>query len=115
MQAFTQINAPASGIIGVEPMPLVTHSVSLNANQGSLKAGTFIDAAGAKATTIANTFGVLAFDTETHATDQIGQTVYTSGSFVETKIKAANSEITFDQAAEDALRAKNIYLERSVG
>ena len=73
-----------------------------------------IGANGAKATTVAGAFGVLVDNVATHATDQLGVTIYTSGSFLEARIKAANPAMTIDAAAIDALRAKNIYLERSV-
>ena len=114
MQAFTESTSTVRGIIGVEPMPLVTHSMTLDPAQGTLPAGTFIDTTGKKALTVAGAFAVLAFDVETHATEQIGATVYTSGSFVQAKIEEANSGITIDAAAIETLRGKNIYLERSV-
>ena len=57
---------------------------------------------------------MLAHDTATHASDQLGVTIFTSGSFLEARIKAANPALTFDAAAIADLRAKNIYLERSI-
>ena len=81
MQAFTSSTGAGSGIIGVEPMPAVTYSIGLSAAQGTLKAGTWIDAAGAKTATVANVHGLLAFDTTTDATAEIGATIYLSGSF----------------------------------
>jgi hypothetical protein len=115
MQASTDLTSSDSGsLVGVEPMPLVTYSLTLDPAQGSLPAGTLISSAGAKATTVAGAFGVLAHNVATHATEQLGATVFTSGSFLESRIKAANSALTFDAAAIADLRAKNIYLERSI-
>jgi hypothetical protein len=114
MQASTTYSSTASGLVGCEPMPLVTYSLGLTANQGTLGAGTFVDAAGLKVTVLANIFGVLAFETVTDPTAQIGATVYTSGSFLQDKIAAANSGVTLDAAAIETLRGKNIYLERSI-
>ena len=115
MQASTDLTSSDNGsLVGVEPMPLVTYSMTLDPAQGSLPAGTLIGADGKKATTVAGAFGVLAHNTATHATDQLGVTIYTSGSFLEARIKAANPTITIDAAAIADLRAKNIYLERSV-
>ena len=115
MQAFTSpVSNRTGSLIGVEPMSLVTYSLTLDPAQGTLPAGTFIGANGAKAATVAGVFGVLAHDTTTHATEQTGATIYTSGSFLEARVKAANSGLTIDAAAIDSLRAKNIYLERSV-
>jgi hypothetical protein len=115
MQAFTESTSSATGsLVGVEPMPLVTYSLSLDPAQGTLPAGTFIDSAGLKAATVAGALGVLAHDVATHATEQTGATIYTSGSFFESRIKAANSGLTLDAAAIADLRAKNIYLERSI-
>jgi hypothetical protein len=116
MQAFSSTTQAApSSIIGCEPFPIVTYAVSLTAGQGTLKAGTFIDAAGLKTATIANVHGVLAYDVTTDATIEIGATLYTSGSFIRDRIESANSGVTFDQAAIDSLRTKNIYLERAIG
>jgi hypothetical protein len=105
-----------SAIVGVEPMPLVTHSLGLTANQGTLAAGTLVDVTGSKLVgpTATAAFGVLAFETVTDPTVQIGATVYTSGSFLQDKIAAANPAVTLDLAAIDSLRTKNIYLERSI-
>ena len=115
MQAFTQTTSFSSGgLVGVEPMPIVTFSMTLDPAQATLFAGTLIDNAGKKATTVAGALGVLAHDVTTDATDQLGATVFTSGSFLESRIKAANSALTFDAAAIADLRAKNIYLERSI-
>jgi hypothetical protein len=117
MQASSISSQSAGGLIGVEPMPLVTHSLGLTAGQGTLAAGTLVDAAGLKVVgpTAAAAFGVLAYEVETHATEQVGATVYLSGSFVAERIKDANTGVTFDQAAIDSLRTKNIYLERAIG
>jgi hypothetical protein len=116
MNASTTYSQSTPGLIGVEPMPLVTHSLGLTANQGTLPAGTLVDAAGLKVAgpTAAAAFGVLAFETITDPTVQIGATVYTSGSFISKRIEDANSGITFDAAALDSLRKLNIYLERSI-
>ena len=115
MQAFTSSTGAGSGIIGVEPMPAVTYSVSLSAAQGTLKAGTWIDAAGAKTATVANVHGLLAFDTTTDATAEIGATIYLSGSFIRKRIVDANAPTAVDAAAEATLRDKGIFLERAVG
>ena len=118
MQAFTQTTSFSSGgLIGVEPMPLVTYSLSLDPAQGVLYAGTFINNAGLKSLTAADMLGVLAFDVDTGAvgaTEAIGATIYTSGSFLESRILAANSGLVLDPAAIATLRGKNILLERSI-
>ena len=115
MQAFTELTSlAAGGLVGVEPMPLTTYSLTLDPTQGTLFAGTLITAAGVKATTVASAIGVLAHTTATHATEQLGATIFTSGSFLEARIKAANPTLTFDSAAIADLRTKNIYLERSI-
>ena len=95
-------------------MPLVTFSMTIDPAQGTLVAGTLIGSDGKKATTVAGALGVLAFDVTTDATQQLGATIYTSGSFLESRIKAANSTLTLDAAAIADLRSKNIYLERGV-
>jgi hypothetical protein len=117
MQAASSYTQTAGGLIGVEPMPLVTHSLGLTAAQGTLPAGTLVDVTGTKLVgpTAAAAFGVLAHETVTDATAQVGATVYISGSFIAERIKDANSGVTFDQAALDVLRGKNIYLERAIG
>jgi hypothetical protein len=117
MQASSTYTQGAGGLIGVEPFPTTTHSLGLTANQGTLAAGTLVDVTGTKLVgpTAAAAFGVLAFETATDPTAQVGATVYTSGSFVADRIKDANSGITFDAAALDTLRRLNIYLERAVG
>jgi hypothetical protein len=108
MQASTDLTSSESGsLVGVESMPLVTYSLTLDPAQGSLPAGTLIDNAGKKATAVAGALGVLAYNVATHATEQLGATIYTSGSFLEARIKAANPTLTIDAAAIDALRAKN--------
>ena len=115
MQAFTSHTGAAGGIIGVEPMPAVTYSLGLAAAQGTLKAGTWIDAAGAKTAVVANVHGLLAFDTVTDATSETGATIYLSGSFIRQRIVDANAPTAVDAAAEAALRDKGIFLERGVG
>ena len=72
MQAVTEQTSTAGNLIGVEPMPLVTYSLSIDPGQGTLPAGTFINNAGIKAITAADALGVLAHDLTTHATDPIG-------------------------------------------
>ena len=113
MQAFTApvTSATSGGLVGVEPMPLTTYSLTLDPAQATLFAGTLIDSAGKKATTVAGAIGVLAFDVTTDATDQLGATIYTSGSFLQSRIEAANPTLTLDAAAIADLRSKNIYLE----
>jgi hypothetical protein len=115
MNASSSTTQSPVGIIGVEPMPAVTYSVSLSAAQGTLKAGTWIDAAGAKTATVANVHGLLAFDTTTDATSEIGATIYLSGSFIRKRIADANAPTAVDAAAEVVLRDKGIFLERGVG
>lgn len=97
-------------------MPLVTHSLGLTAAQGTLPAGTLVDVTGTKLVgpTATAAFGVLAYEVATDATAQVGATVYTSGSFLQDKIAAANSGVVLDAAAIETLRGKNIYLERSI-
>ena len=113
MQAFTSYTGAGSGIIGVEPMPAVTFSISLAAAPGVLSAGTMIDASGAKTATAASCHGLLAFDTDT--TVAAGATIYLSGSFIRDRIIAANAPVVIDAAAEAALRDKGIFLERGIG
>jgi hypothetical protein len=108
---FTQ--AAPSSILGAEPFPTTTYSLDIPAGGGVLKAGTFLDRAGAKATTAATTHGVLAYETD--ATSATSGVVYLTGSFLRDLVVAANSGATIDAAFEDALRRKGIYFERSVG
>jgi hypothetical protein len=109
--SFTQ-GLPSS-ILGAEPYPTTTFSLAIPAGAGVLKAGTFLTRAGAVATTAATTFGVLAFATD--ATAATSGVVYLTGSFLRDLVVAANSGATIDAAFEDALRLKDIYLERSIG
>ena len=90
MQAVTEQTSNAGNLIGVEPMPLVTYSLSIDPGQGTLPAGTFINNSGIKAITAADALGVLAHDLSTHATDPSGAAIYTSGSFLESPINSAN-------------------------
>jgi hypothetical protein len=117
MNASTSYTQGSTSILGAEPFPLTTHSLGLTAGQGTLAAGTLVDALGTKLVgpTATAAFGVLAHETVTDATAQVGATVYISGSFIAERIKDANAGVTFDQAALDVLREKNIYLERSIG
>jgi hypothetical protein len=115
MQAFSTSTQATKGLIGVEPMPAVTYSISLTAGQGDLKAGTWIDAAGTKTATVANVHGLLAFDTTTDPTVETGATIYLSGSFIRDRVVDANAPTAVDAAAEAALRDKGIFLERGVG
>src|SRR5262245_51914320 len=108
---FTQ--AAPSSILGAEPFPTTTYSLDIAGGAGVLKPGTFLTRAGAKATTAATTFGVLAHETD--ATAATSGTIYLTGSFLRDLIVLANTGATIDDAYEDALRAKGIYLERSVG
>ena len=115
MKAFTdQVSSASASLVGVEAMPLVTYSMTIDPAQGTLSAGTFITSAGIKATTVALAFGVLAHDLTTHATEQTGATLFTSGSFLESRINTANPTLTLDASAIDSLRAKNIYIERNI-
>lgn len=113
MNASTLFSSTASNIVGVEPMPLVTYGLPIDAT-GTVPAGTFITITGTKATTLASVFGVLAYDVVTDPANKTGATIFIGGSFQEPAIKAANSEITIDDAAVETLRTKNIYLERTV-
>ena len=63
--------------------------------------------------TAAGVHGVLAHEVD--ATAATSGTVYLTGSFFRDPIIAANSGATIDAAFEDALRAKGIYFERSIG
>ena len=59
MQAFTESSSSAAGgLVGVEPMPLTTFSMTIDPAQGVLLAGTLIDNPGKKATTVAGAIGV---------------------------------------------------------
>jgi hypothetical protein len=113
MNASSTYTQTSVSILGSEPFPTTTYSLDIPAGAGVLKAGTFLTRAGAKATTAATTHGILAFETD--ATAATSGTVYLTGSFLRDLIVAANSGATVDDAFEDALRAKGIYLERSIG
>jgi hypothetical protein len=113
MNAASSFTQTAISILGAEPFPTTTYSLDIPAGAGVLKIGTFLTRAGAKATTAATTFGVLAFETD--ATAATSGVVYLTGSFLRDLIVAANSGVTIDDAFEDGLRSKGIFLERSVG
>ena len=108
---FTQ-GSPGS-ILGSEPFPTTTYSLDIPAAGGVLKAGKFLDRAGAPAGTAATVFGILAHDTD--ATAATSGVVYLTGSFLRDLVAAANSTVTIDAAFEDALRLKDLYFERSIG
>ena len=78
-----------------------------------LKAGTLLTRAGVVAVTAATTHGVLAYEVD--ATAATSDVVYLTGSFLRDLVVAANSGATIDATFEDGLRARGIYLERSVG
>ena len=63
--------------------------------------------------TAATVHGVLAYEVD--ATAANSGVVYLTGSFLRDLVIAANSGATIDAAFKDALRAKGIYLERSIG
>jgi hypothetical protein len=109
--SYTQ--AMPSSILGAEPFPTTTYSLDIASGQGVLKPGTFLTRAGVKAITAANTHGLLAYEVD--ATNATSGTVYLTGSFLRDLVVAANSGATIDDAFEDGLRAKDIYLERSIG
>jgi hypothetical protein len=114
MNASTTFQQAATGsILGAEPQPLTTYSLDIPAGAGVLKPGTFLTRGGAKATTAATTFGILSYEVD--ATAATSGVVYLTGSFLRDLIVLANSGATIDDAFEDALRTKGIYLERSVG
>jgi hypothetical protein len=108
---FTQ--AAPSSILGSEPFPTTTYSLDIAAAQGVLKPGTFLTRAGAKAITAATTHGLLAYEVD--ATLATSGVVYLTGSFLRDLIVAANSGATIDDAFEEGLRDKGIFLERSIG
>jgi hypothetical protein len=109
----TYTQGTPSSILGAEPYPTTTFSLAIPAGAGVRKAGTLLTRAGAVAATGATTFGVLAHDID--ATAATSGVVYLTGSFLRDLIVIANPGTTIDLAFEDALRAKDIYLERSVG
>jgi hypothetical protein len=109
-QSYTQ---SVVSLLGAEPYPLTTYSLDIPGGGGVLKAGTLITRAGAVATTAATTHGVLAYQVD--ATTATSGVVYLTGSFLRDTVVAANSGATIDAAFEDALRTKDIYLERSIG
>jgi hypothetical protein len=113
MNASSTFTQTSVSILGAEPFPTTTYSLDITSGQGVLKAGTFLTRAGAKATTAATTFGILAGEVD--ATAATSGVVYLTGSFLRDLVVAANSGATVDDAFEDALRAKGIYLERSIG
>ncbi len=100
MNAFTSYTQGLpSSILGAEPFPTT--------------AFTLLSRAGAVAVTAAGVHGVLAYEVD--ATAATSGVVYLTGSFLRDSIIAANAGATVDSAFEDALRAKGIYLERSIG
>ena len=113
MNASTSFSQSAVSILGAEPYPLTTYSLDIPAGAGVLKAGTLLSRAGAVAVTAAGVHGVLAYEVD--ATAATSGVVYLTGSFLRDPIVAANSGATIDATFEDALRAKGIYLERSIG
>jgi hypothetical protein len=114
MNASTTYTQSATGsILGSEPFPTTTYSLDIASGGGVLKPGTLISRAGAKAITAATTFGVLAYEVD--ATSVTSGVVYLTGSFLRDLVVTANTGATIDDAFEDALRAKDIYLERSIG
>lgn len=102
-----------SSILGAEPFSTTTYSLAIPAGAGLRKAGTLLTRAGAVAATGATTFGVLAHDID--ATAATSGVVYLTGSFLRDLVVIANPGTTIDIAFEDALRVKDIYLERSIG
>ena len=112
MNASSTYTQTSVSILGAEPFPTTTYSLDIPSG-GVLKAGTFLTRAGAVATTGATVFGILAHEVD--ATAATSGTVYLTGSFLRDPIVAANSGATVDLAFEDALRAKGLYLERSIG
>jgi hypothetical protein len=114
MNAFTTFTQGAtSSILGSEPYPLTTFSMDIPAAGGVLPPGKLLTRAGAVATTAATTHGVLAYEVD--ATSATSGVVFLTGSFLRDLIVAANSGTTIDAAFEDALRLRDIYLERSIG
>jgi hypothetical protein len=113
MNASSVYTQGSAGILGAEPFPTTTYSLDIPAGAGVLKPGTLLTRAGAKAVTAATTHGVLAFETD--ATAATSGVVYLTGSFLRDSIIAANTPTVIDDAFEDGLRAKGIYLERSIG
>ena len=91
------------------------HNLSLDipAGGGVLKAGTFLTRAGAMATRRLPRSA--SWPATVDATAATSGVVYLTGSFLRKLVVAANSGATIDDAFEDALRAKGIYLERSIG
>jgi hypothetical protein len=116
MSLFTT-ELPNRNLLGVENAGLVTESRSIPAGQGLLAAGTLLQADGTKSTSEDEPYCVLAFDVDTGAngtTGTIPLTVYLAGSFLRSTVQAA-SGFTLTPEIEAALRAKGIFLERSVG
>ena len=110
MNASQTFSQGAVSILGAEPFPTTTYSLDIPAGAGVLKAGTLLARAGTVAVTAAGVHGV-----DTNDMQQCVVVVYLTGSFLRDLVIAANSGATIDAAFEDALRAKGIYLERSVG
>jgi hypothetical protein len=106
---------PAGNLIGSDPGALQTAVIPVKKGQGVLLQGTLLDKTGTKAIDAATTYGVLAepLDTVGLAEDS-ASTVYTSGRFVLEFVQQANPEVTLDDAARVALRAKNITFEKAL-
>jgi hypothetical protein len=113
MNASSTYTQTSVSILGAEPFPLTTASLDIPAGGGVLKPGTFLDRAGAKAVTAATVHGVLAYEVD--ATSAMSGVVYLTGSFLRDLVVAANAPTAIDAAFEDGLRAKGLYLERSIG
>jgi hypothetical protein len=113
MNASTTYTQGSASILGAEPFPTTTYSLDIAAAQGVLKPGTLISRAGAKATTAATTHGILAYEVD--ATNATSGVIFLTGSFLRDLIVAANAPTVIDDAFEDSLRSKGLYLERSIG
>lgn len=101
----------------MEDAGLVTESRSINAGQGTLKAGTLLEEDGTKSSSSGGLYCVLAFDVDTGVSGTngtLGVTTYIGGSFLRHTIEAASGfQLTDNQLAD--MRNKHIFVERSVG
>ena len=108
---------PLRNLTGVEDGGLITESVSIPRGQGVLKAGCLLQPNGVRSVGADLPHSVLAFDTDTGAagtTGAIPVTIYKAGAFLRHTVEAASGFVlTAAQIAD--LRAKGIFLERSVG
>src|SRR5262249_17312821 len=117
MSSIFTTELPVRNLLGVERAGLVTRSQSIPAAQGILPAGTLLLANGNKSPNDGSPHSVLAFDYDTGPAGTAGVvtvTTYLAGSFLRSTVEAASGFVV-SATMEADLRAKGIFLERSIG